>query len=50
MKSHGIIVNDLYTSVEPKLKELQRKGNCHFNEAGSKFLAEKVVEHIKKQL
>jgi lysophospholipase L1-like esterase len=50
MKKNGIPINDLYTYVEPKLKELQRPANCHFKEEGSKFLAEKVAEFIKKNL
>jgi lysophospholipase L1-like esterase len=50
MKKHGIPVNDLYSVVEPKLKDLQRPGNCHFNAEGSKFLAAKVAASIREQL
>jgi endo-1,4-beta-xylanase len=44
----GIPVNDLYAAVLPKLSELQRPVNVHFVDAGSAFLATRVVAEITR--
>ncbi|OVE77899.1 hypothetical protein BVX99_01270 [bacterium F16] len=50
MKEHEVKVNDLYGFVLPKLNELQIPKTVHFKGNGSKALAEKVAEAIKKHL
>lgn len=50
MKENNIAVNDLYAAINPKLKQLQRPVNVHFSPAGSKFLAERVVESLEAAL
>ena len=46
MKKNGIMVNDLYTFVLPRMEELQRPNNVHFTEKGSRALAGQVAEVI----
>jgi acyl-CoA thioesterase-1 len=50
MKKNGIVVNDLYAFVLPRIEELQRPRNVHFTEAGSRALAEQVAKVIHEQL
>ncbi len=46
MKKAGVPINDLYALTLPKLADIQRENNVHFVEAGSRLMAEKVVEEI----
>ena len=46
MKKDQVPINDLYALTLPKLTEIQRENNVHFVEAGSRLMAEKVVEEI----
>ena len=46
MNENGIAINDLYTFALPRLKELQKPINVHFNSSGSNALAERVVDSI----
>ena len=46
MNKNQIKINDLYSSVLPRLSEFQRPNNVHFKEKGSKFLADLVVKSI----
>ncbi len=50
MKEEGIAINDLYSFAKPKLSEIQQPVNVHFTPEGSKVLAEKVAESIRKVL
>ena len=50
MEQHQIPVNDLYSTILPKLNELQKPINVHFHKEGSELLAEAVAKHISKQL
>lgn len=50
MNKEGILVNDLYSKVEPRLRELQKPVNVHFLPEGSKVLGQSVAEVIKKGL
>ncbi len=51
MKDNNIAVNDLYTLVKPRMKELQiQPANVHFVPAGSEVLATEVVKAIRAQL
>ncbi|MEQ1749808.1 MAG: SGNH/GDSL hydrolase family protein [Prosthecobacter sp.] len=48
MKDNHIAVNDLYTLVKPRMKELQiQPANVHFVPAGSEVLANEVVKAIR---
>jgi acyl-CoA thioesterase-1 len=50
MKKKGIMVNDLYAYVLPRMEELQRPSNVHFTEVGSRALAEQVAKVINDNL
>ena len=51
MKENGVMINDLYAHVLPKLSQLQLpNGNVHFTADGSSYLAEQVAESILKAL
>jgi lysophospholipase L1-like esterase len=51
MKDNNIPVNDLYTFVKPRMKELQiQPANVHFVPAGSEALAAEVVKTVKAAL
>lgn len=44
--SRGVVVNDLYTLVLPRLSELQQPVNVHFRPEGSEVLADAVAAAI----
>ncbi len=50
MKEAGVPIDDLHAVAAARLAELQRPKNVHFTDAGSRALAEKVVESIRAQL
>jgi len=50
MKKNDIVINDLFTFVIPKIKELQLPNNVHFSKYGSEILAKEVARAIKAQL
>ena len=50
MTKNNIPVNDLYSAILPKLKNLQKPKNVHFKGEGSLFLGKKVTIQILKQL
>ena len=50
MNNNQIKVNDLYSSVLPKISDLQIPNNVHFKEKGSEFLANLVVKSIMESL
>ncbi len=51
MKDHGIAINDLYTLVKPRMKELQiQPANVHFVPSGSEVLAAEVVKAVRAAL
>lgn len=50
MNKHGVLIDDLYTPVAPKLAELQQPVNVHFNEEGNAFLGKLVADAIEKAL
>jgi len=50
MVKNGIEVNDLYSLVLPRMKELQRPNNVHFTEIGSKVLGKQVAQIINNNL
>jgi len=50
MKKHGVRIDDLYSFALPRLTEIQRDSNVHFNPQGSELLAEQVANSILKAL
>jgi len=50
MQKNGVEIDDLYAFTKDRLAELQRSVNVHFTEAGSKVIAQKVIESIEKDL
>jgi acyl-CoA thioesterase-1 len=50
MKSNEIAVNDLYTFVKPRMKDLMIPNNVHFTKTGSEIVAREVVRQIKLNL
>ena len=50
MDEHGIVIDDQYAFVMPRLKQLQRPANVHFTPAGSQELAQQAVRAIQKVL
>jgi acyl-CoA thioesterase-1 len=50
MKKHRVPIDDLYSFALPRLKEIQRDSNVHFNAEGSELLAEQVAKSIIKAL
>jgi lysophospholipase L1-like esterase len=49
-KEVGAGVNDLWAAAQSRLKEIQQPVNVHFTRDGSKYLAEHVVQAIRKGL
>ena len=50
MKKNGIVVNDLYAFVLPRMEDFQRPNNVHFTEAGSRALAKQVAKVVNDNL
>lgn len=51
MSKHGVKINDLHQHVLNSPQKIQRaKGDVHFTQAGSHYLAEKVASSIKEVL
>lgn len=50
MAESNVPVNDLCAFVKPRLGELQRRGDVHFSDAGSKELGKAVAAAVEKEL
>lgn len=50
MREKGVLVNDLYSAVEPQLSTLQNPDDVHFTPEGYRFLGEKVSQFIAGEL
>ncbi len=50
MQDNGIQINDLYQLANPRLPEIQRPANVHFNQVGSSVLGEQVADVIQAAL
>ncbi|GAB1452270.1 SGNH/GDSL hydrolase family protein [Draconibacterium sp.] len=50
MNRNGIIINNLYAFMLPRMTDLQLPWNVHFKPEGYKALAGKVVERIKETI
>ena len=47
MERHGVVINDLYAFVLPRMKAIQIPNNVHFTKEGSAVLAQQVAESIR---
>jgi acyl-CoA thioesterase-1 len=47
MEENGVAINDLYAHALPQLAKIQQPANVHFTDAGSRVLAERVVEMLE---
>ncbi len=50
MKTHQVVINDLFIAVTPHLEKLQNPNDVHFNAAGYEFLGQRVAEAITQAL
>jgi len=50
MNRNNIMINDLYTFAQPRLKEIQLPNNVHFNDLGYRQLSDKVIDRIGEML
>ena len=50
MESEGVVIDDLYAVAMPRLAEIQRPLNVHFNDAGWAALGSEVAEAIRAVL
>jgi len=50
MTQHGIVINDLFGAISPRLEELQNPSDCHFSGSRSTFLGETVATLIESHL
>ncbi|MDP6544788.1 MAG: prolyl oligopeptidase family serine peptidase [Phycisphaerae bacterium] len=50
MTENKIPINDLHAHMTKRLKDFEKKGNVHFDAAGSKYLAEKVAASVLEAL
>lgn len=50
MRKHGVAINDLYGLVMPRLQDVQKPRNVHFENKGSELMAEQVAASIFKAL
>ena len=48
MRGYDVAINDLFAYVEAHERPLLRPGDVHFDAAGSRLLAERVVESIER--
>ena len=50
MKTHGVVIDDLFSAVTPRLGELQNPNDVHFNGPGYDFLGGQVAAFIEEAL
>lgn len=50
MKENGVMIDDLYSSMLPHLKEYGIPSDVHFNSEGKVFMAKKVADSLLKAL
>jgi acyl-CoA thioesterase-1 len=46
MEKHGVLTDDLYSAINPRLPELQNPNDVHFTAAGYDFLGKTVAQSI----
>lgn len=49
-ESHGVVINDLYSTLCPDLEGNLSEDGCHPNERGYQLLAQQVAQTIRTQL
>lgn len=47
MAKHNIPINDLFSAISPRLKELQNPDDCHFTGNGNAFLGRHVAAYLQ---
>ncbi|MFM2177261.1 MAG: hypothetical protein RL015_1359, partial [Verrucomicrobiota bacterium] len=50
MAKHGVMINDLYAFMKPRLAEFQNPQDVHFGEPGYQFLGQQVAAVIRKHI
>ncbi|MBL9200321.1 MAG: SGNH/GDSL hydrolase family protein, partial [Opitutaceae bacterium] len=50
MARHGVVIDDLFTAIAPRLATLQNPNDVHFTSAGYDFLGREVARSIASQL
>lgn len=50
MKKHGVLTDDLFAAIAPRLAEMQPPNDVHFNAKGYDFLGETVAASIQQAL
>ena len=50
MAAHGVLADDLYSLVMPRVKELQTEDRCHFTPEGYEYLGGQVAQSIMAAL
>ena len=50
MAKHGVMINDLYAVMKPRLAEFQNPKDVHFGEPGYQFLGQQVAAVIRKHI
>lgn len=50
MKKHNIAIDDLFSTITPRLAELQNPNDVHFTGAGNEFLGHQVATFLKTLL
>jgi acyl-CoA thioesterase-1 len=50
MKKHGVLIDDLFAAITPRLAELQNPNDVHFNGKGYDFLGQQVAQSIEQAL
>ncbi len=47
MQEHGVLTDDLFAAITPRLAELQNADDVHFSGPGNEFLGEQVAKFLK---
>jgi lysophospholipase L1-like esterase len=50
MHKHGVVIDDLFTAITPRLAELQIPNGVHFFGPGNDFLGEQVAAFLKSMI
>lgn len=50
MRKHGVLTDDLFAAIAPRLAEMQPPNDVHFNAKGYDFLGETVAASIQRAL
>jgi lysophospholipase L1-like esterase len=50
MQKHGVMIDDLFAAIAPRLADLQRPNDVHFTGPGNEFLGHQVAEFLRTVL